>query len=633
MLSVTICDDEPEQTFWLETLVRQWARERKAEVDIACCRNGEQFLFWQEERHTDIALLDIDMPGMDGIGLARRLREMGDDMQILFVTGHGDYAVEGYEVEAVSYLMKPVGQERMFQCLESAQGQKKREAAKQNLYSGHSQGIEAYVENFWNLLLNLGGMLVYAGIVARASLWLLVLLVSQTFLASALHLLAGRRVYAMDEEMEQEWKKFGYLRRESIVPANGKDIRLYRMDRWFVGALQQVIEKICKLTVKGQDGFLAAGVVEKLLTFARNAVVYGWLIRDMVLGNLALPVFLLYVGVVSGFEGWMGGLFDSVQQILQNKRLMDDYRDFMEYGSVEEGRAPVGNPGQPHELRLEKVCFRYEGSKEDTIHDLNLTIRAGERLALVGCNGAGKTTLIKMLCGLYAPTSGHIYLDGQDMQTLSRKEIFWEFAVVFQDCATFSFSLGENVSCVEKGREEDEKLQKSLADAGLLERAGKLPGGIWTSVNKDLDEEGVSLSGGEMQKLMLARALYKNAPIVILDEPTAALDPIAESEMYEKYDEMIQGKTAIFISHRLSSTRFCNRILYLENGRIFQEGSHEELMAEGGAYAALFALQAKYYKRDTESGAVTSNCLPRGDSMPGCGRPRPDITTVRNCIL
>ncbi len=485
------------------------------------------------------------------------------------------------------------------QCLESAQGQKKREAAKRNLYSGHSQGIEAYVENFWNLLLNLGGLFLYAGIVAQTSLWLLVLLVSQTFLASALHLLAGRRVYAMDEEMEQEWKKFGYLRRESIVPANGKDIRLYRMDRWFVGALQQVIEKICKLTVKGQDGFLAAGVVEKLLTFARNAVVYGWLIRDMVLGNLALPVFLLYVGVVSGFEGWMGGLFDSVQQILQNKRLMDDYRDFMEYGSVEEGRAPVGNPGQPHELRLEKVCFRYEGSKEDTIHDLDLTIRAGERLALVGCNGAGKTTLIKMLCGLYAPTSGHIYLDGQDMQTLSRKEIFWEFAVVFQDCATFSFSLGENVSCVEKGREEDEKLQKSLADAGLLERAGKLPGGIWTSVNKDLDEEGVSLSGGEMQKLMLARALYKNAPIVILDEPTAALDPIAESEMYEKYDEMIQGKTAIFISHRLSSTRFCNRILYLEDGRIFQEGSHEELMAEGGAYAALFALQAKYYKQDT----------------------------------
>ncbi len=485
------------------------------------------------------------------------------------------------------------------QCLESAQGQKKREAAKRNLYSGHSQGIEAYVENFWNLLLNLGGLFLYAGIVARTSLWLLVLLVSQTFLASALHLLAGRRVYAMDEEMEQEWKKFGYLRRESIVPANGKDIRLYRMDRWFVGALQQVIEKICKLTVKGQDGFLAAGVVEKLLTFARNAVVYGWLIRDMVLGNLALPVFLLYVGVVSGFEGWMGGLFDSVQQILQNKRLMDDYRDFMEYGSVEEGRAPVGNPGQPHELRLEKVCFRYEGSKEDTIHDLDLTIRAGERLALVGCNGAGKTTLIKMLCGLYAPTSGHIYLDGQDMQTLSRKEIFWEFAVVFQDCTTFSFSLGENVSCVEKGREEDEKLQKSLADAGLLERAGKLPGGIWTSVNKDLDEEGVSLSGGEMQKLMLARALYKNSPIVILDEPTAALDPIAESEMYEKYDEMIQGKTAIFISHRLSSTRFCNRILYLEDGRIFQEGSHEELMAEGGAYAALFALQAKYYKQDT----------------------------------
>ena len=207
----------------------------------------------------------------------------------------------------------------------------------------------------------------------------------------------------------------------------------------------------------------------------------------------------------------------------------------------------------------------------------------------------GKTTLIKLLCGLYRPTSGKIYLDGQELQDLSQREVFQEFAVVFQDVFAFSFPLSDNVSCVDCGREDSERLRGSLEKAGLWERVQALPKGAQTFMNKDLDEAGVALSGGEVQKLMLARALYKDAPMVILDEPTAALDPIAESEMYERYDELVHGRTAVFISHRLSSTRFCDRILFLENGRIVEEGSHESLMRAGGAYAELFAIQAKYY--------------------------------------
>lgn len=561
------------------------------------------------------------------------------------------------------------------QSLESSQGQKKRDAGSRNIYSGNQRGIEAYAGNYLDLLINLCGLALYGIVVERNSLLLLALLAAQTALASFFQLLAGKRSYKMEDETNRNWKEAYYLRRESIIPGNGKDIRLYRMDQWFLKRLYGCVDRIVALTDRGQTGFMAAGMAEKLFSFGRNGLVYGYLILEMAKGALTLPAFLLYIGVVSGFEVWMSGLFLAFQELLVNEKLMDDYRDFMDFGRGEEEdematagrsrarwtaaggdaarqamtgqamaergragqttaeRAAAGRAGEKalgkrrdrtgdgrysqkerkpaperagsaHEIRLENVSFRYDGSDSDTLHNLNLTIRPGEKLALVGLNGAGKTTLIKLLCGLYRPTAGKVWLDGKDMQTLSRKEVFREFSVVFQEVFAFSFPLLANVSCCGEGREDESRLLESLNRAGLLEKAESLPRGIHTFMNKDLDPEGVSLSGGELQKLMLARALYKDAPIVILDEPTAALDPIAESEMYEKYDRMIRGKTGIFISHRLSSTRFCDRILFMEKGRIIEEGSHAGLMEKNGAYAELFNIQARYYqqkRREEES--------------------------------
>lgn len=491
------------------------------------------------------------------------------------------------------------------QSLESAQGQKKRKDAGRNLYSGNGQGIEAYTKAWCDLVMQLIGLILYGAIVGQVSPILLAILVLQTLLVSYLHTKAGKRAYAMEDEIEKKWGIFQYLRRETVIPGNGKDIRMYRMDKWFLGMFHGLIDRVCALIDRQQTGYMAAGMAEDLLTFARSMVVYGWLIREMAAGNMTIPSFLLYVGIVAGFGAWMNGLFGAWRQILENEKLMDDYRDFMDFGVVEEGRQAPGRPGRTHEIRFEHVCFRYEGSGEDTIRDLNLTIRPGERLALVGPNGAGKTTLIKLLCGLYRPTSGTVYLDGRDIQSLDQRAVFREFAVVFQDVFAFSFPLSDNVSCVDCGREDSERLRGSLEKAGLWERVQALPKGARTFMNKDLDEAGVTLSGGEVQKLMLARALYKDAPMVILDEPTAALDPIAESEMYERYDELVQGRTAVFISHRLSSTRFCDRILFLENGRITEEGTHGELMQRGGAYAELFSIQARYYREQKTECAAT----------------------------
>ena len=491
------------------------------------------------------------------------------------------------------------------QSLESAQGQKKRKDAGRNLYSGNGQGIEAYTKAWCDLVMQLIGLVLYGAIVGQVSLILLAILVMQTLLVSYLHTKAGKRAYAMEDEIEKKWGIFQYLRRETVIPGNGKDIRMYRMDKWFLGMFHGLIDRVCALIDRQQTGYMAAGMAEDLLTFARSMVVYGWLIREMAAGNMTIPSFLLYVGIVAGFGAWMNGLFGAWRQILENEKLMDDYRDFMDFGVVEEGRQAPERPGRTHEIRFEHVCFRYEGSEEDTIRDLNLTIRPGERLALVGPNGAGKTTLIKLLCGLYRPTSGTVYLDGRDIQSLDQRAVFREFAVVFQDVFAFSFPLADNVSCVDCGREDSERLRESLEKAGLWERVQALPKGAQTFMNKDLDEAGVALSGGEVQKLMLARALYKDAPMVILDEPTAALDPIAESEMYERYDELVHGRTAVFISHRLSSTRFCDRILFLENGRITEEGTHGELMQRGGAYAELFSIQARYYKEQKTECAAT----------------------------
>ena len=486
-----------------------------------------------------------------------------------------------------------------YRYIEGDEAHKKLDLATRAFFNDNSMGVEEALRRLFAALTGALGMVAYAVTIGVRVTWLLVPLVLLTAASIAANRRANEKGYAvMDDEFAAS-EAFEYLSRQALDPANGKDIRLYRMAAWFRRAFAQVIEKNVVLRNVEYGAFERAEYVAAACALVRDGVSYAALIALLFAGAIDLPAFLLLAGMVSGFGTWMQTAFDSLSELTIQLRHVSTYRDVHEdCRPTARGTAPAPNPGHAHEICLDHVSFSYDG-RADALCDLTLTIRPGEKIALVGVNGAGKTTLVKLLCGLYRPTSGTVYLDGVDMASIDPTSLWREFSVVFQDCFPFSFNVADNVTCAAGEKDVDAaRLAACLAQADLAEKVASLPHGADTYLGQDVDPEGVSLSGGETQRLMLARALYKGAPVVLLDEPTAALDPLAERQMYERYDELTHGRTSVFISHRLSSTRFCERILFLEGGRVTEQGTHDELMAAGGGYARMFETQARYYEDD-----------------------------------
>ena len=335
--------------------------------------------------------------------------------------------------------------------------------------------------------------------------------------------------------------------------------------------------------------------VENLITSGLfNVFSYLLVVLKTISGAITVGAFTRYVGALNQFGSACASLIEYNAAIRRNAVYMGEFLAFLD---VEEkhfhGTIPVEKRDDgEYELAFENVSFRYPGSAQYVLRNVNCRLDMKRKMAVVGRNGAGKTTFIKLLCGLYEPTEGRITLNGVDIRKYKPDEYRDLFGVVFQDFRLFSFPVWENVAA---GYErDDDRLWRALRQAGAEEFVKQMPAGLETLLYKDTCE-GVEISGGEAQKLAIARALYKDAGLVILDEPTAALDPLAEAEVYARFDEMTEGKTSIYISHRMSSCRFCDDIMVFDDGRIAERGSHENLLAVKGLYSQLWNAQAKYY--------------------------------------
>lgn len=402
------------------------------------------------------------------------------------------------------------------------------------------------------------------------------------------------------DAMAPTWRKMNYLESTTKNFDFAKDIRLFNMSNAFFNQLSGVNETYKELNRKHHNRMVLWEVSLGSVLIVQKILMYTWLVYNVVTGAYQISDFVLYVGLVSTFHASVGYVNWIYSDMRTNSLMINDYRNFVDWkedretADEKDGHITEINLDK-FEFRFENVSFKYPGHDNYVLKNVNLTIKNGAKLAVVGVNGAGKTTFIKLMMKLYEPSEGRILLNDVDIKEYNREEYFKLFSPVFQNVECFAMPIYQNISFAEEDKTDMNKINEVLEQSDLSEKINSYEKGIHTNLLKIFDKEGIDLSGGEKQRLAMARALYKDGKVVILDEPTAALDALAEDRMYREFENMIYGKTAVFISHRLGSTRFCDKIAMFEDGTIVEEGTHEELMAKNGKYAYMFGIQSQYY--------------------------------------
>lgn len=470
--------------------------------------------------------------------------------------------------------------------------------------AGNSESSEAIWTTLTDLMTSCIGFIVYLALLTNLNLWLAALVAATT----AVSYFASKRInewgYLHRSEELELTKKIEYANKTATSREFAKDIRMFGLRGWLEDLWGSTMRLYSAFCAKRERKYIWANIIDIVLTFLRNGIAYAFLIGITVKNGLPASQFLLYFAALSGFAQWVVEILDKLSVMHKQSLDISTIREFLDWDEpfdLNGGERIAFEPNKQYEIRLDDVSFRYPKADKDTLSHINLTVHPGEKLAIVGLNGAGKTTLVKLVCGFLDPTEGRILLNGEDIRKFNRNDYYALFSAVFQEFSVLDVTVKENVAQCVDGIDET-RVWQCIDKAGLTEKIQSLPKGIETHLGRRVFKDGVEFSGGQTQRLMLARALYKNAPILVLDEPTAALDPIAENDIYQKYNDMTHGRTSFFISHRLASTRFCDRIIFVDGGKIAEEGTHDELLKNGGGYAYLFEVQSKYYRSDNQDG-------------------------------
>lgn len=459
----------------------------------------------------------------------------------------------------------------------------------------NADGLEGMFHCFIQLMIAILGLLLYAisssGLSVTLTLCLFVLVIIQYGCFS----FARNYEFSHRTELSEYLVKANYLNQLAYDTSAGKDIRLYQLQDWINEKFTSVNRLIHHIKRKDFGAYMIVDSIAILLDVGRDIVCYLFLINQLRNG-LPIDQFVFYLGIISGFSIWFKRIGESYARMSKNDIEVTHLFDAFDLEQELQRESKTALAARNITICFDHVSFHYPNSDREILDDVSFTLHEGERLALVGVNGAGKTTIVKLILGFYHPTSGSILINGIPTTQLDQTELLQHMTGVFQDSEVMSYTIAENISMQDLQDTDLKRVKKCLNLSGFDEVVRELPNQELTYLHKDIDDTGISLSGGQIQRLFMARALYYDRACLLLDEPTAALDAIAEQELYEQYKELTTGKSSLFISHRLSSTRFCDHIIVLDQGKLVEQGTHAQLMDAHGIYANMFEVQAKYYQ-------------------------------------
>lgn len=466
--------------------------------------------------------------------------------------------------------------------------------------AGDWQGVQGMMNHMQTMLMQLVSVITAVSIMTTFNpLIILVIAVLSYIQFRFFEYIRKKDKIEMWDAMMPHWRKLEYMENVTTDFSYAKDIRLFGMKKYLARKQIEVYDEELRHWEKSRQYWIYNSMFAHGISLIRQLVIMGWLVYSVVYDGLSIGNFTLYSASAAAFSGAINQILTALSGLRERSTHTDDYRSFMDIPCDVSGGIPVPK-ADSYVFEFDNVSFRYANQDKYALKNVSLTLAAGEKLAVVGLNGAGKSTFIKLLLRLYDVTEGRILMNGTDIREFNREEYYRLFAPAFQDVMVFAFPMSENVSMREPFNTDKAEAEKMLRNAGLGEKLDSLEKGIDTELLKILYDDGVDLSGGEKQKLALARALYKNTDVIVLDEPTAALDALAEYRLYQSFNDLVGSRTAVYISHRLSSTRFCDRVAMFRDGEMVEIGTHDELMANDGAYAEMFRVQAQYYVEDKD---------------------------------